>query len=395
MIEKSTLRFLLILVNSMPILAASLYFPAMPMMAEYYNVEDGVIQHSVSFFQLGVVVTALIYGPLSDRYGRRPVLLLGYTLFLIASLALTFPLSIDNFLLIRFIQACGAGVSMGLAQAVIRDIFTEKEAGKLMAQIFTIVVIIPAVAPLLGGYLAAYFGWVSCFVFTCASVFVAWVILYFAFPETLNEEHHVSIHPRVLMNNYKNLLQHKSFILYSMISGFSFSGFWFYRTAMPFVFIKYLGVAVEHYGYYVFIQVISFSITSFYVQRVIMDVGGMRLIAIGHYFLFAGCVIMLLAVFYTPHDPLLLALSYLPYSMGSALMGGASITKAMSLVTRTHGVASALVGSIRQFFMAVGSLLAAFFTSDTLLPAVIFMCVFAGFSFISFALGKRYEQSEA
>ncbi len=395
MTKNQTLFSLIIISSSVSFLGASLYFPAMPEMALYFNVSDNVIEHTVSTFQIGLVLAAIVYGPISDSYGRRKILLLGYGIFLLGSILLLLPLDIDNFLLMRFIQGCGSGVSLGLSQAIIRDHFNEKESAKLFAQMGVVIVLTPAIAPILGGYLTVHFGWQSCFLVTAIIVFCTFVALYLFFEETHAKEERTKLHPAHLLKNYKQLLAKPSFIFYSLMNSLLFSSLWFYRTIMPFIFIKYMGVGVENFGYYVFAQIIMFSAASFYIQRVMNNYHMDTILNAGLILSYVGCFIMLLASLFAEDSPILITLSYLPFTIGLAFILPISGAKAMSYGEHSRGSASSFMATTRQLFTTLGSVAAALLPSHNFIPAIIFMLIVSIIMSICFHLAKRYGQPES
>lgn len=363
----------------------------MPEMAIYFGVADSVIQHSLSAFQLGLVCATLVAGPLSDAYGRRPLLLMGLGIFLLASILLVIPTGIDAFLAWRLLQGCGAGVSLGMGQAVVRDAFHERESVQIFSKMFTYVLLTPAIAPVLGAYLTTSLGWRSCFVFIALSVFATFVATYLFFPETHPPSLRNRLRPDVLRKNLRRLVNSREFILFDLVSVLPFSGLWFYRTAMPFVFIKYMGVSIHMFGYYVFAHAMIQSATSYYVQRVVDRIGIFKMISIGIMMMLVSSLLVFVSAELAPEQPMLAALAVLPFMMGILFTTPTSSAKTMSYGEHSRGVASSVLASSRQVSIAFGAFMAAFLPHDTFVPAGIFMGVVAILAGVAFQWAKKVD----
>jgi len=165
-------------------LSTDMYLPAFPALMKAFNAEINQVQSTLSTFLVGFALAQLIYGPLSDRFGRKPVMLGGFLLFLFSSVAIVFADSIETLIWLRLFQAIGGSVGPVLGRAIVRDIHGPTEAARQLAYISTAMALAPAVAPILGGYLTIWYGWTSTFMFLAAYALIAIVLLGFKIPET-------------------------------------------------------------------------------------------------------------------------------------------------------------------------------------------------------------------
>ncbi len=303
-----------------------------------------------------------------------------------------FASNIDQLLLFRGLQGLGGGVSAALSPAIIRDRFSERESGKIIAQMSIFILLTPAAAPILGGYLTTHFGWRSCFVFIMASVLISFLLFFKFFPETHPEEHRTKFRLRPLLRAYKQVLSNRSFFFYVLVHALPSAGIFCYITTLPFVFIKYMGVPTEVFRYYVFGQILMISFTSFLVQRIIASKSSNMMMSwgLGLYLIGSlGCLTAATLFFNSPVAATLLAL---PYFMANAFIFPTSMAKAMSFAGNARGAAASCIATARQFFAFLGSFIAAILPDASLLPTSIFLVIVTMIGIASFYLAQRWEK---
>src|SRR5215813_9387910 len=165
-------------------ISTDLYLPSLPGLARYFDVSVADAQLTLSSFLIGLATAQLIYGPLSDRFGRRPVLLIGLAIYVIASIVCMLSPSVPVLVVARFVQAVGACVGPVLGRAIVRDVHGREGAARVLAYMSAAMALAPAIGPILGGFLEEWFGWRINFLvlvlFGSSGLFMAWQIL----PET-------------------------------------------------------------------------------------------------------------------------------------------------------------------------------------------------------------------
>jgi len=200
-----------------------MYLPALPGMVQYFSTESGLVQLTLSVFMFGFALAQLIFGPLSDRYGRKPVLFSSLLLFIVASIACAFATDIYSLIVFRFFQALGGSAGPVLGRAMVRDIHGAKNSAKVLSHIASVMALAPAVAPIAGGYISLYFGWPFIFGFlTCFALIGLW-LLKFKIAETAPEQFR---HPKsisTILVNFKTLLSDKSYLGYTLACTFTFA----------------------------------------------------------------------------------------------------------------------------------------------------------------------------
>lgn len=387
--------YFMILAISVALMATDLYLPAMPMMVELLDTTDNLIQNSIAAYYIGLMLSAPIYGPLSDAYGRRRILLIGFGLFLISSILLVFTDNIYQLLTLRALQGLGGGVSAALSPAVIRDRFTEKESNKILSQMMMFILLTPAAAPIVGGYLTTFVGWRSCFVFIALSVLASFLLFLKFFPETHPVENRSEFRLKPLLNAYKTVLSNRSFLSYILVHSLPSAGMFCCITTTPFVFIRHMGVPTEYFGFYVFGQIMVVTVTSFFVQRIINSKDSIWMMTRGQAVYLLGAFGSMTAATFLSHSVEAAILMTLPYFMANTFVFPTSMTKAMSFSGHAKGAAAACIATSRQFFAFLGSFVAALLPDSSLLPTSIFMIAVALTGCVCLVLAYRWEKALA
>ncbi|MFC3283248.1 multidrug effflux MFS transporter [Litchfieldella rifensis] len=229
-------------------LATDMYLPAMPAMAESLGTGPDQVQLTLSLYMAGFALAQLVCGPVSDRYGRKPVLIAGVSLFLFASLLCALAPSIEVLLVGRFLQAFGGAAGPVLGRAAVRDIHGPLEAGRILSYMASTMALAPALAPLVGAGLLLFFGWQSVFVLLALYSGAMLLVMALAMPEPLATEQRQSVRPRVILANFRMLLTQRSFLGYTLVNATGFSGLFAYLSGSSFVLIEFMGLSPLQYG---------------------------------------------------------------------------------------------------------------------------------------------------
>ncbi|GHC31716.1 multidrug effflux MFS transporter [Aidingimonas halophila] len=226
--------------------AIDAYLPAMPALADAVGASIHRTELSISVFLLGFALGQLTCGPLSDRVGRKPVLLAGLTVFLIASLAITQVESLYTLWAFRFIQALGGGACVVNSAAIVRDCFSGREAAKVMSTMAMIMMLAPLAAPAVGSGLLYLADWWLIFVFlACYAGFLMW-LLGTRLPET-RDPHQPVASPRQVLANYASVFRHREAMGYICAVAMAFAGMFAFVTASPFLYMEYYGLSPAIY----------------------------------------------------------------------------------------------------------------------------------------------------
>lgn len=226
--------------------AIDAYLPAMGVLAEAVGASIHRTELSLSTFLAGFALGQLLFGPLSDRIGRKPVLLGGLVVFLVASLLITQVNTLPELLAWRFVQALGGGATVVNSAAIVRDCFSGREAAKVMSTMAIIMLLAPLVAPVVGSGLLYLGDWWLIFVFLALyALFLLW-LLGSRLPET-RAPGRPGASPRQVLANYASVLRHREAMGYICAASMSFAGLFAFITASPFLYLEHYGLGPELY----------------------------------------------------------------------------------------------------------------------------------------------------
>ena len=272
---------LLTLMISLGQMSMGLYLPSMPFMAVELQAPASDVQLTLTMYLLGFTLSQFIWGPLSDRFGRRPALFTGLACFTAASIGCALADSIELLIALRFFQALGACASQVAARSIVRDTTEGADSARVMSYISMGMSVSPAITPFLGGYLQAHFGWHSNFVFlTIMGLSIAAITLV-RLPETNKRLVPDALNPYPMIRNYGSLLKDQEYLGYVLVVGAIFGALLSYSTGIPFILIDQLGWSPEHFGMLLVVNVVAFLAGSLIANRVNMRVGLRKMVWIG------------------------------------------------------------------------------------------------------------------
>ncbi|SOB77529.1 MFS transporter, DHA1 family, bicyclomycin/chloramphenicol resistance protein [Marinobacter sp. LV10R510-11A] len=231
-------------------LATDMYLPALPQIGSDFGSGTSQVQLTLSLYLVGFAIAQLVCGPLADRFGRKPIMIGGFVLFAIASIGCALASNIETLILCRFLQALGGSAGPVLGRAAIRDIYTPREAAKIMALLASIMALAPAVAPTLGGLMVAGFGWHSIFLALGGYALIMAVVVAFGIPEPMRPEYRQPLKLCSLLRNYRAIGTDISFLGYTLTNALLFSGLFAFLSGSSFVLIDFLEVPPQKFGLY-------------------------------------------------------------------------------------------------------------------------------------------------
>lgn len=229
-------------------LAIDMYLPALPAMGEALSADTGQVQLTLSIYMVGFALAQLICGPLADRFGRKPIMIGGFLLFAIASVVCALATNIETLILCRFLQALGGSAGPVLGRAAVRDIYSPRDAARIMAILASIMALAPAVAPTLGGFMVVNLGWSSIFLALGGYALIMAVVVAVGIPEPMRPENRQSLRIGSLWKNYRAIASDISFLGYTLTNSLTFAGLFAFLSGSSFVLIDFLGVEPQYFG---------------------------------------------------------------------------------------------------------------------------------------------------
>lgn len=262
-------------------LSTDLYLASLPNLASDFAVSPAAVQQTLSLFVIGFGSAQLVSGPLSDRFGRRPVLIGGLSVYLLSSLACALAPSLPWLVAARFAQAIGCCTGVVVARAIIRDAYAPAEGARMLAKASSLLSLAPLLGPILGGYLQVAFGWRAAFVaLTCAGLIV-WIAALRRMRESNSQPDGEALRPGHLGRSYFDVGRNPAFWAYALPGTLSYASIFAFISGTPFILIRVLGVPTQHYGYYFALGVFGYLGGTLLCRRMIGRIGLQRSLEVG------------------------------------------------------------------------------------------------------------------
>jgi DHA1 family bicyclomycin/chloramphenicol resistance-like MFS transporter len=334
-------------------LAIDFYLPGFSAIALAFGTDEKHVQTTLAVYFLGLSIGQLVYGPIADRFGRRIPLLVGVSLFTLASFACAFAPSLDWLIAARFVQALGGCAGMVLSRAIVSDKCDPVASAKVFSQLMLVMGLAPILAPMLGSFLVNHLGWQWIFILLSLFSATATLAVFRGLPESMPAGHPRQPLGRAL-HRYGDLLLHRTFIGYAFTGGIAMAGMFAYVAGSPFVFIKLYGVPPEHFGWLFGSNAAGFILVAQVNARLLARHGPAALLgqAVKVYLAAAVTLLVVTALHTTALWPLLIPLFVCIASLGCIIPNASAC--AMSGQGKNAGSASALLGCI-QFSVASGA----------------------------------------
>lgn len=253
--------FIISLLVSMGILlqfSSDNFIPSLPAIAHDLKSSAQLVKMTISIFLAGLFFSQLFYGPISDNIGRRPVILFGISIFAVGTFICLFAKNINVLLIGRFIQGLGLGANAALFRAILRDCFEGVELARTGAYLGIVFAIVPALAPVTGGYIQAYFGWRYNFVVTLILLVIVATYLVIYLPETVTSERRKQRNFKTVLLTYTEILCNKQFLGNTFCSALAYSALMVYLTISPFLYQHVLGLSPVANGWIMPLTALSF-----------------------------------------------------------------------------------------------------------------------------------------
>jgi len=328
-------------------LSTDMYLPSLPDIAREFHASTPQVQLTLSAFLIGFAVGQIVCGPVSDRYGRKPVLLAAVGLFCAASLACTFSTSIEMLIAARTAQAFGGSGAVVLTRAIVRDLYSGVRAGRELSLIGSVMALAPVLAPIGGGALQTAFGWRAIFVVLVAAGAIAMTVTWALLPETLAKRT-VKGAPVSMLQSYRIVLSNRVYLAYLGLGSFSYAGLFAWLSGASFVLQNLYGLTPFVFGFVFAIGAVGYMVGTTIAARVVARLGLDRVAGLGSAMLAAGGLLASLSVALGLTSSLTLVLPVAVFLAGLGMVLPQSIAGAMTPFPERAGAASSLFGFVQQ-----------------------------------------------
>lgn len=369
-------------------LSTDIYLPAMPMMAAELQ---GNVELTITGFLIGFSFAQLIWGPISDRIGRRIPLFIGMVLFVIGSAGCALSSDMPQIVFWRVFQAFGACTGPMLARAMIRDLYARTRAAQMLSTLVIISAIAPVIGPLLGGQIVTIASWRAVFwllVVMGAAMFIAlWWL-----PETLPGEKRLTTPISSAFGNYASLLKNREFMRYTLCVSFFYVAAYAFIAGSPFVYISYYHVDPQHYGWLFAVNIIGVMALSSVNRRLVQRHPLHTLLRVAAFVAALATVLLALSVKTHIGGMVAMVLTIFIFFSMNGIVAAASTAAALDTVpSNLAGSASALIGSLQYGSGIVSSLLLSVFSDGTPWAMAWIMMAFTLLCFVMVMKGKGGE----
>jgi DHA1 family 2-module integral membrane pump EmrD-like MFS transporter len=350
--------FLSLLIIVVTPFAADSYTPSLPAITKSLHSNTHYMQLTMAIYLLGVALSQLFYGPLSDSYGRRPIILIGLGITFLGSVLCAFATSLTFLLAARFIQGAGAGVCNALYRALLRDCFSGAkmaQAGSYASMFYTRAY---SIAPILGGYIEFYYGWRMNFMCISLIILIIFLLLWCLLPETHTTRTKVNT-LKTIFHNYYTLLSSFTFISYTFISSLALSGLIAYYTVAPFLMQNVVGLTAVEFGWMSIGLAAGMFIGQYINARYVIKYGIYKMLHLGvAIMLLSGLIMLSLAL----HGVINIYSIIFPiglFSVGAGLV----FSNAMAAAFQAFGHIAGSGGAMYGFLQILGTSLTSLFVS--------------------------------
>ena len=360
--------------------------PALPVIQDDFSVSNDVAQLTLSLSMFSIAIGTLVYGPMSDKYGRKPTMLLGIFIAIIGSIFCYLADSIGWLIAGRIIQAFGGAVGLVLARAIVRDVYGAEESARVIATLVMVMVIAPMMSPALGGEMMNRFGWESVFLVIAGASVIIFVFLILRQPETL-------VTPvqfegiGSMLRTFDGLLKSRPFCGYAFCVTFVSVVFFSFISAAPEIMVSVLNRPPTEYGYYFVMIPIGFMIGNYVTRHFGRSISIDSMIVLGSTIAIGGIVLAIVLNLVGLSHPLAL---FLPVSIavfGNGITLPNAQAAAINEFPQYAGSASGLTGFLQMSVSAVAAQFVAFIFNETAYPLLIMMLLASVISLFLFRWG--------
>lgn len=333
--------------------AIDTYLPAFPAIEAEYGISRALLSQSLGAYLIAFAIATLFWGPITDRFGRKKVILSGMFFYLLASLGCALAQNHDQFLLFRVIQGAAASGGLVAGRAMIRDVFDAREARQVMSYVMMFFAIAPAVAPMIGAELHETFGWRSIFYFLTAFGLITTLLAMLVTKETLMIEHRQSLHPMLVAKVYLDAFKHGRFQAIIFACGASFGALFLFIAGSPSIIFDFLALSAGDFWQLFVPMVLGLMAGSFISAKFCSHQPAQTMASLALAIMLISTVIhVLLATFLAP-SLINIVIPMMAYAFGIGIAIPAFTVMALDCFPQNRGTAAALQSFMQMMANAI------------------------------------------
>jgi DHA1 family bicyclomycin/chloramphenicol resistance-like MFS transporter len=358
-------------------LAIDMYLPALPFIAASLGATDAQAQLTLPTYFAGFAIGQAFYGPIADRFGRKPPLYFGLAIYICASVGCALAPDIHTLIALRFLQAAGGCAGTVVARAMVRDLFTGADAIRVYSRVLLVFGVGPILAPMIGSGVLVWFGWREIFWLLTAIGVLSLILIFVRMPESLNPQHIRPLRLTSIIVNYWRLFTHRNFVGYALTGGFMMAGTFAYIAALPFVIVNIYGHPSSYFSWVFGINAVGFILASQVNVRAQRKHSPERVLLVALLLQMVAAAVFVIDVIagWGGLFGILVPLFVWIATMGFVIPNTTGL--AMSPFAANAGAASAMLGVLQFVLAAASSGLVAAGADGTALPMVGCMALFS------------------
>jgi DHA1 family bicyclomycin/chloramphenicol resistance-like MFS transporter len=349
-------------------LTTDMYLPSLPDIARQLNASTAQVQFTISAYLIGFAIGQIFYGPVSDRHGRKPVLIAAIALYCVASLACALSTSIEMLIAARAVQALGGCGGIVLTRAIVRDLYSGARAGRELSLIGSVMALAPVLAPIAGGVVQTGFGWRVVFLTLVAAGLIGVGTVWLLLPETLNARAAEPVSISSMARSYRVVVRHPAYLAYLAVTSASYAGLFAWISGSAFVLQNLYGLTPFDFGVAFALGSVGYMTGSALAARIVVRLGLDGVLGIGGCACAIGGLGMVAAVAFGLTSSLSLVFPVAIYLAGLGMVLPQGIAGAMTPFPERAGAASSLFGFVQQSAAALCGAVVGWFLGQSAWP---------------------------
>lgn len=382
------LPFLLIFALLNSCIELEISAPSFPEIMKYFSVSENMVGMTITYNLVGFCLASILYGPLSEYYGRRKIMVIGNGILMVGAVGCVIAPSIEFLLASRFIQGFGAATSAVVVSAIIADVYNHNKATNLYGIMNAIFTSIMSMAPVLGGFITMQIGWRGNYGFVALICILAWILLYLYLPETLKQKYRApNFGLKDVARNYRKLFSSKLFIASIIIPSLLYCCYLSFVAVAPFIYMNEFELSLLGYTVHQGVAVFAFALISIIAGRVTKIFGGRNIIYLSISLCFIGALLMVLA-----YDEYIFTAAVSIFYIGSAFLYPVVFAASLEVFPEIKGTASSAIMTVRYLLCSlVTGLTIYLYDGNFIALSLILLAIAIITSLLSLYLLKRIE----
>lgn len=329
--------------------------PSFPEISSYFGVSERKVELTIAYNFLGFWIAAVLYGPLSECYGRRKIMIIGNTFLLMGAFGCGIVTTIDQLLGWRFIQGIGASAPAVIVFAMIADVYKGNEAIRLIGIMNATLTLVMAIAPIVGSFINYAWGWRGNYFIVAAISLISWILLFKMLPETKKNLQRFNL--KRIQNHYKVLLRSPAFICTSFVPSMLYAAYMAFVACGPFLYMETFNLSIFTYACHQGVIIAVFSLVSLFSHNIINIFGEKSCIVLSVTACSISAIGLTLISLFWPHSPFLITSCMIIFCMGFSLCYPIIFSISLDLFPHLKGTASSLTMALRALIVGLTSFL--------------------------------------